>query len=235
MSRFGSLPVATPVRPCLVMRNRSASPVTIFHPFGEGRVPDTVSRREFVEQIGALGATWMLALSPGAGWGADPHDHGAAPAQTLRFFRAADAREVEAIAMRIIPSDDGPGAKEAGALYFIDGGLATFAKDQRPIFRDGLADLTKRVQSSFPTIQRFSALTAPQQDQLLKSMEETPFFHTMRFATIAGVLCLPKYGGNRGFIGWKAIGLEGAPTYAPPFGYYDRPDIRRKMLGNEDA
>ena len=194
-------------------------------------MPESVSRRDFVEQIGALGATWMLALSPAAMPGVDPHHHGATAPPTLRYFSAADAREVEAIAERIIPSDDGPGAKEAGALYFSDGGLVTFAKDQRPIFRDGLADLSKRVQATFPSTRRFSALTPAQQDQLLKSMEETPFFQAMRFAAIAGVLCLPQYGGNRGFVGWKAIGLESAPTYAPPFGYYDRPEIRRKMSG----
>jgi gluconate 2-dehydrogenase gamma chain len=198
-------------------------------------VTDPVSRREFVEQIGALGATWMLALSPAALPGINPHQHGAVPAPTLRYFRTADAREIEAIAERVIPSDDGPGAKEAGALYFIDGGLATFAKDQQPVFRDGLDDLAKRVASTFPAATHFSALTDPQKDQLLKSMEETPFFQAMRFATIAGMLCLPTYGGNRDYVGWKAIGLKSAPVYAPPFGYYDRPDVRRKMLGSEDA
>ena len=196
---------------------------------------ESVSRRDFVEQLGALGAVWMLAVSPATPSAIGPNHHGKVPPPTLRFFGAADAGEMAAVIERIIPSDDGPGAKEAGALYFIDGGLATFAKDQRPIFRDGLADLTKRVQSSFPAVRRFSALTAPQQDQLLTSMEETPFFRAMRFATIAGVLCLPQYGGNRGFVGWKAIGLESEPTYAPPFGYYDRPEIRRKMLGGEGA
>ncbi len=196
---------------------------------------DSVSRRDFVEHLGALGATWMLATSSASLPAIDPHQHGSAPPRKLRFFGAADAKEVEAIAERIIPSDDGPGAKEAGALYFIDGGLATFAKDQQPVFRDGLADLAQRVTTTFPSVTRFSALTASQKDDLLTSMQETPFFRAMRFATIAGVLCLPMYGGNRGYIGWKAIGLQDAPTYAPPFGYYDRPSVRRNMLGSDDA
>lgn len=196
---------------------------------------ESIPRRDFVEQLGALGATWMLALSPlGIPESLLPQ-HGTAPPGKLRYFRAADAREIEAIAERIIPSDDGPGAKEAGALYFIDGGLATFAKDQRTVFRDGLADLAARVSIAFPSATRFSALTSQQQDQLLKAMEETPFFQAMRFATIAGMMCLPSYGGNRGYIGWKAIGLRDAPRYAPPFGYYDRPDVRRKMMEGDDA
>ena len=167
--------------------------------------------------------------------GTAPDHHGSVPPPTLRYFRKDDAREIEAIAERIIPSDDGPGAKEAGALYFIDGGLATFAKDQQPIFRDGLTELAKSVTSRVPAVTRFSALTAPQQDELLKSIEDTPFFRAMRFATVAGVLSLPQYGGNRGYVGWRAIGIQGGPTYAPPFGYYDRPDIRHKLLGSEDA
>jgi len=200
---------------------------------GSGRVSDIVSRRNFVEQLGALGATWMLAASSTATLGVDPHQHKDAPPRILRYFSAADAKEIEAMAERIVPSDDGPGAKEAGALYFIDGGLATFAKDQQPVFRDGLADVAKRVSTAFPSVPRFSSLTAAQQDELLTSMEETPFFQTMRFATIAGMLCLPEYGGNRGRVGWKAIGLQDAPTYAPPFGYYDRPDVLRKLLGGD--
>lgn len=200
---------------------------------------DQVSRREFVERLGALGATWMLAMSPShsvVSAGTDPdHHHDAVPPPTLRFFKSDDAREIEAIAERIIPSDDGPGAKEAGALYFIDGGLTTFAKDQQSVFRDGLMELQKTVTSRVPSATRFSALTTAQQDELLKSIEETPFFQAMRGATIAGVLSLPRYGGNRGYIGWRAIGLQGAPIYSPPFGYYDRPDIRRTLLGSEDA
>ena len=30
-----------------------------------------------------------------------------------------------------------------------------------------------------------------------------------------------------------AIGLQEAPTYAPPFGYYDRPEMQRKLTGGD--
>src|SRR5678815_3102815 len=45
---------------------------------------------------------------------------------TLSFFNAADAADVEAVAAQIVPSDDTPGAREAGAVYFIDRALGTF-------------------------------------------------------------------------------------------------------------
>lgn len=138
-----------------------------------------------------------------------------------------------AITERVIPSDDGPGAREAAAIGFIDRGLATFAKDQQKVFRDGLADLSRRVAEKYPSSARFSAMAPADQDAVLKEIEQTPFFQAARFATIAGMLALPSYGGNRAYIGWKAIGLRDAPTYSAPFGYYDRPDVRRKMLGGE--
>jgi hypothetical protein len=37
-----------------------------------------------------------------------------------------------------------------------------------------------------------------------------------------GFLADPARGGNRGAVGWKVIGFDDSPTFAPPFGYYDR-------------
>ena len=39
----------------------------------------------------------------------------------LEFFTVAEAADLDAFCAQIIPSgDDGPGAREAGSLYFID-------------------------------------------------------------------------------------------------------------------
>ena len=191
---------------------------------------DHLTRRDFVERLGAVGATWMLgARSLLESHQGDPHTHG--PPRQLRFFTRTEARDVEAIAERIIPSDDGPGAKEAGVLYFIDDGLATYAKDMRQPVRTGIAELAGKVASRYPGTTRFAALTAAQRDALLRDEEKTPFFGIMRYASIAGMLALPSYGGNRNYVGWKAIGLDMAAEYSPPFGYYDRPEVRRQLLG----
>jgi gluconate 2-dehydrogenase gamma chain len=155
----------------------------------------------------------------------------AAPAPKLLHFTPAEAAEVEAIAMRILPSDGTPGAKEAGALYFIDNTLTGFAKEQAPLFASGLADLAKSVGAKHGASAKFSTLTPEQQDALLKSIEKTPFFGAMRFATIAGFLALPKYGGNRDYIGWKFIGQEHAFEQKAPFGWYDRPENQQALLG----
>ena len=53
----------------------------------------------------------------------------------FEFFTAAEAAEVEAMSSRIIPTDETPGAKEAGVVYFIDRALVTFASDSQMLFR----------------------------------------------------------------------------------------------------
>ena len=48
------------------------------------------------------------------------------PASHFETLDAETAGEIEAIAVQIIPSTGGPGAREAGVIYFIDRALATF-------------------------------------------------------------------------------------------------------------
>jgi len=194
---------------------------------------DPVSRRDFVEQLSAVAATWLLAGSGTTDAAGEPRTQETPP--RLRFFDAAQAREIEAAASRIIPSDDGPGAREAGVIHYIDRGLATFAKDQQTLFRDGLATLATTSREKYPQAARFSALTEPQQDEILRGIEKTPFFEALRASTFAGMFALPSYGGNRDFVGWKAIGMDTAPVFTPPFGYYDRPSVRRSLLGRSDG
>ncbi len=154
-----------------------------------------------------------------------------APAQTLTHFSVLQGADIEAIASRIVPTDDAPGAKEAGVVYFIDRMLGAAAKVQVPLFDEGLVDLSKYVKKTFAGKTTFASLTVEQQDATLRSMEQTPFFGAMRFATIAGFLSLPKYGGNQDFVGWKFIGQEHVMEHKPPFGWYDRPENQMTMLG----
>lgn len=196
-----------------------------------------VSRREFVA---GLGAVWIAAACardqappPKVAGAAMPNGmmESPAPPQQLLHFSAEQAKEVEAVASRIIPSDGSPGAKEAGVLYFIDNSLTTFAKAQVKIFDDGLVALGKSVETAHGAAAKFSAITPEQQDAILKSIEKTPFFGAMRFATISGFLSLPKYGGNKDYIGWKHVGQEHTFEHKPPFGWYDQPENQKALLG----
>jgi gluconate 2-dehydrogenase gamma chain len=146
----------------------------------------------------------------------------------LQFFTPAQATEVEAMAAQIIPTDETPGAKEARVVNFIDRALATFAKNNQPQYTKGLDELQAQTKQLFPTATTFSALTAPQQIQVLTAMEKTPFFNTVRTHTIIGFFASPVHGGNHDKIGWALIGYDDSLNHKPPFGYYDaQPQPRR--------
>src|SRR5436305_8588133 len=93
-----------------------------------------ISRRRWLA-VSPLGISWAAVLA------AQEHAHqvmrSAAPA-AFTVLTPAQALEISAIASQIIPSDDSPGAREAGVIYFIDRALATFDAEKRALYTDGL-------------------------------------------------------------------------------------------------
>ncbi len=182
-----------------------------------------LTRRSFVEVVGVLCAAGCLAGTP-----ADIHASlaRAARSRSLRapaweVFTAEQAVAVEAIANQIMPTDDAPGAREAGVVYFIDHSLATWAASQRTFFLAGVEDLDRRAARQGQGAPRFAEISGERQIDLLRSIETTPFFQAARFFTLLGMFSLPVHGGNRNLVGWKLIGFEHRPAWQPPFGYYD--------------
>jgi len=186
-------------------------------------MPDQVSRRAFLAAAGAAGAGWLL-LDPEKLQAALVHARKTVltpPPYQFQALTAAQAADIEAICMRIFPSDDTPGAKEAGVVHFIDKALATFGAPQKPLMIAALDDTNKKVAAKWPGTTSFAALTPEQQDEYLKSIEKGPFFGQLRFVTCVGMFSNPSYGGNQGEAGWKVLGFESHGIYQPPFGYYD--------------
>jgi gluconate 2-dehydrogenase gamma chain len=107
-------------------------------------------------------------------------------------------------------------------IFFIDRALGTFATDSRGDYEKGLSVLQAKTHELFPNTQKFSQATSDQQDTVLKALEEQPIFELILTHTIMGFLADPAWGGNRGAVGWKLIGFDDSPAFAPPFGYYDR-------------
>jgi gluconate 2-dehydrogenase gamma chain len=176
------------------------------------------SRRSLLE---ALAAALGVALVP-PGFG-DLIAAAQAPGDaTLRFFDAAEARDVEAVAAQIIPTDDTPGAREAGVVYFIDGGMATFFSHVAGFYRERLGEFRTAFRQAHPGVESFASLPADQQVAFLQTVDRTPFFEATRFLTLLGMLSLPSYGGNRDGRGWKLLGVDDGHAFQPPFGYYDR-------------
>jgi gluconate 2-dehydrogenase gamma chain len=183
------------------------------------------SRRSFlVSSASGLSAAWLATRWSGIleaqAFAAQATKSG--PPDKFEFFSPEDAVEIESVVAQIIPTDDTPGAREAGTVYFIDRTLMTFDRDEQPRYTQGFKELQGKTRELFPDANKFSQLTSAQQVQVLTAMEETPFFALVRQHTIVGFLADPIHGGNRDQIGWKLIGFEGKFDYAPPFGFYDR-------------
>jgi gluconate 2-dehydrogenase gamma chain len=130
------------------------------------------------------------------------------------------AIELDAVSARIVPTDDTPGAREAGSVRFMDVVLADGRQDQLTILQTGMVELNASASREFG-VSSFAALSETQQDALLTAIETTPFFSTVRFLTVASLFALPQYGGTGPDVGYNLIGMTHAHAYMPPFGYYD--------------
>jgi gluconate 2-dehydrogenase gamma chain len=183
------------------------------------------SRRAFLSRLLA-GAGAVVAFGPLPDFSL-AHDHAAAQVNggenKLVFFTLEEARQMEAVCEQIIPSDDGPGAREAGAIYFIDYALSQTEPHLQPIFRSGLKELAAACAPG-----KFNELGTPQQIAVLKKLERTEFFARARQYTILGFLGDPARRGNRGQVGWKYIGFENPGMFTHPFGYYDAEYLSEK-------
>lgn len=172
---------------------------------------------------------WLAASPLAAVLAAQEHAHQAVrstPPPPFSVLSAGEAKEIEAIAAQIIPTDETPGAREAGVIYFIDRALSTFDQDKRALYTEGLKDLEAKRATLFPGSQSYAALQPDQQVQLLQAIEKTDFFELIRTHTVLGFFGNPSYGGNRDQVGWKLIGFEDRFQFAPPFGYYDAEPAR---------
>lgn len=201
------------------------------------------SRRQFLlHGITGVSSVWLSAHFPEV-LSAATHAHQAAKSQAptkFDLFSPAQAAEIDAIASRIIPTTDTPGAHEAGVVHFIDRALVTFAKSVQKTCLDGLNDLQNLVAETFPGTKTFSSATPEQQDRILQSLDEqssagsgrgrrfraagASFFGIVRALTIMGFLIDPESDrrGNRDGVGWKLIGRDPSHMFQPPFGYYDK-------------
>jgi gluconate 2-dehydrogenase gamma chain len=200
------------------------------------------SRRQFLFcGIEGISGVWIVAHWPAA-LAAAQHAHQVKQsgiAASFEFFSPEMAVEVESIAARVIPTDETPGASEAGVVYFIDRALVTFAKDDRKLYAQGIADVQAKTREMFPGVERFSAASQEQQDKVLRALDDNvvskarpfvarpapqSFFETVRQHTLLGFLIDPDSDrrGNRGGIGWHVIGRERDHMFQPSFGHYDK-------------
>jgi hypothetical protein len=147
----------------------------------------------------------------------------ASSGESLRALTPKQAQLVEAIAGRIFPTTETPGAVEAGAVYYIDRALAGPYQHFVGTYRRGLRAIEKHSKSEFG--HSFVELPEERRDAVLSDLEAgklkdlhhgAEFFDLLRCHILEGVFGEPSYGGNREMIGWRLVGFPGQQ-----FGYPD--------------
>lgn len=180
--------------------------------------PDSVSRRQFLQSAGALGgASYLRVLAPAAAAIAQAACSARDDAAPFTVLGDAEARDFAAIAARILPTTDTPGANEAGVIYFMDRAFAEEMSGQLEFAREQLSGLNIEIPEG-----RFADLDEAAQDELLHEQQSSPLFNMLWAMTMFGFFAMPKYGGNKNKVGWELVGFEGDHgPWTYPFGYYD--------------
>jgi gluconate 2-dehydrogenase gamma chain len=141
-----------------------------------------------------------------------------------RFFTAAEAETVEAIAEQIIPADRDAGARQARVVDYIDIQLTRHFKRYQKAYRQGLAGVDRASRAKFG--KRFAELGPDQQTQALIEVEENSreFFDLILAHTRQGFYGDPRHGGNRNRVSWKMVGLPFPPVRGRQH-YEDQPKV----------
>lgn len=151
----------------------------------------------------------------------------------ITFLNAHEAATVDALAGRILPgSAEDPGAREAGAVVYIDRALAGPYKHLQRLYRTGLAALDAACTERHG--RGFADLAETEQDGVLEGLAkdeaesaiaeeraEAPeqprdigflpyFFAVVRQHVVEGTFGDPVYGGNKDAVGWRMVGFPGA-------------------------
>ena len=163
-------------------------------PRDESSASGSIDRREAIRRAALLAG---VALSPG--W-LSVIDRGAPLAQA-RHLTSGQLALVTAVAERILPRTDTPGATDVGVPGFIDLLYGEFMTDaERELLIAGLADVEKAARAGHDS--SFHTLDAARQDALLEGIakaeegREGGFFRLIRSATVLGYFTSEPVGRN---------------------------------------
>jgi gluconate 2-dehydrogenase gamma chain len=127
----------------------------------------------------------------------------------LVLFSDSDAKVVQALCGQIVPTDDAPGAAEAGVVFYIDKQLAGPLKGFAPEYRRGIPQLQAFCRER--TGREFLSLSFAEQTALLRELERAApselksFFAMVVDHTMQGYYGSPEHGGNRDEASWRML------------------------------
>ncbi len=169
---------------------------------------DKIARRTFFK-VSAVAAAAMGAFGSGC----------LAERRPWRVFSEDEARLVDDISERIIPSDGDPGGRFAGVVNFIDRQLDGPYKRYARNYHEGLTRLARTAEAIYSA--RWDTLSDDQQTTLLGRLEkgEVPdgiwepgqareFFGLLCEHCLQGYYGPPRHGGNRDYVSYRMLGLN---------------------------
>ena len=110
-----------------------------------------VSRRQFLRSAGTLsGASYLRILGPGLAAITSAACTAKQESAPFKVLTDLETDDLAAIAARLIPTTDTPGATEAGVVYFFDNAFAAEMSGQLEVARAGLAEFNAALQESHP-------------------------------------------------------------------------------------
>ena len=138
----------------------------------------------------------------------------------FQFFTSEEALLVLSVCEALIPEDEnGPGATQAGVIYYIDKQLSGVFSNQQSAYRNGLVALQKSCRNLFGS--DFEDLSDELRIQFLKMMENNnlpgdywmhhppaDFFSTIVKHSMQGFYGPPRHGGNKNYISYKIMNLD---------------------------
>lgn len=135
------------------------------------------------------------------------------------FFRDDEAALLVEICDQIIPEDDAPGARQTGAIHYIDQQLIGPYQRHQAAYRRGLESFRRTCERAHGA--PFASLTAATKIEILRAVEtgnvpedlwEDPsapaFFNLVLAHTMQGFYGSPRHGGNRDYASYRMLGLD---------------------------
>ncbi len=174
-----------------------------------------LTRRRFLSMLAAVGLA--RAASPPAST-AKPLNLVQISSSGYQALDAHQAATLGAIADQIVPPDQDPGGREAGAVTYIDRVLSGEQREKRALYSAGLEGTDQTSQLNFG--HDFVDLSFEQQTSVLKAIEQGQaqgeiwravssgdFFALVWNHVLEGFYGPPEHGGNRNFASWKMVGF----------------------------
>jgi len=139
------------------------------------------------------------------------------------FFTADEAALLIEICEQLIPGDDTPGARQTGAIHYIDRQLVGVFKRHQQTYRRGLEAFRRTcVQEHGGT---FESLTAAAKIEALRAIEAgrapkelwvdpapQAFFGLVLAHTMQSFYGSPRHGGNKDYASYRMLGIDYPPV-----------------------